>query len=76
MPVDRCVCFNVTLAQLKQYAQEHQCGFDELQRVFGCGRGCSLCVPYVKAMLATGRTSFPADQPAPTESPPPGTGHL
>ena len=58
MRVDRCVCFGVTFAQLKEFADGHQCGFDELRAHFGCGRGCTLCVPYIRAMLATGQTSF------------------
>lgn len=59
MSVDRCVCFNTTFSHMKEYALQHRCGLDELRDRFGCGRGCALCIPYVRAMLATGETEFP-----------------
>ncbi|TVQ51065.1 MAG: hypothetical protein EA377_13380 [Phycisphaerales bacterium] len=57
--VDRCVCFDVSFRQLKQQADERDADFDELQRAFGCGRGCGMCVPYIKEMLRTGETVLP-----------------
>jgi bacterioferritin-associated ferredoxin len=57
--ITRCVCHDVTFARLRRYADEHEgVDMDALQRAFGCGSGCGLCVPYVRAMLRTGRTSF------------------
>lgn len=73
MAIDRCICFDVSFAQLKEYAREHGCGLDELRARFGCGRGCALCLPYINAMLATGQTSFPPDwkpDATPTSQPP------
>ena len=61
MPVDRCVCFNVSFAQLKEFAQAHACGLEGLRERFGCGRGCALCVPYIERMLRTGQTMFTPD---------------
>ncbi len=58
MKVDRCVCFDVSFARLRAYADEHRCGLEELTARFGCGRGCGLCVPYLKRMLETGQTAF------------------
>lgn len=69
MAVDRCVCANVTFAELKKYAQEHRCGFGELRKKFGCGRGCAFCVPYIRIMLKTGRTSFEVDEITPGSPP-------
>jgi len=63
MPVDRCVCHEVTFAQLKAYADANDCGFEQLQARFSCGKGCGLCVPYIHAMLRTGRVSFEVDDP-------------
>jgi len=63
MCVTRCVCHDVTLVQLKAFADEHACDFAALRREFGCGSGCGLCEPYVRAMLRTGRTSFAVDDP-------------
>lgn len=62
MPVDRCVCFDITFAELRDAAQRDSLDFEQLRQRFGCGRGCSLCVPYVKLMLETGRTSFQVDE--------------
>lgn len=59
MAVDRCVCFDVPFTELKDYAQRHGCGLNGLRDRFGCGRGCALCVPYIRTMLETGQTSFP-----------------
>ena len=58
MKVDRCVCFEMAFTDLKAYADEHGCDFDDLAARFGCGRGCGLCIPYIRRMLATGETSF------------------
>jgi NAD(P)H-nitrite reductase large subunit len=58
-PVDRCVCFKVTFAELIRLNRESGAGFEELQERTGCGRGCGLCVPYVKAALASGRARLP-----------------
>lgn len=62
-PVDRCVCMDVTFERLHRLAA-HGAGLDELRRRTGCGAGCGLCIPYIRAMLATGRTRFPVMSPA------------
>jgi bacterioferritin-associated ferredoxin len=56
---------NVTLSELKSFADERGYGFAEIRDHFGCGRGCALCVPYVQEMLRTGCTSFDPDAPLP-----------
>ncbi len=58
MKVDRCVCFEVSFRTLKAYADRTGCDLDGLTARYGCGRGCALCVPYIRKMLATGATSF------------------
>ena len=67
MQVDRCICFEVSFAQLKAYAQRTGCGMDDLRAHYGCGRGCALCVPYIETMLETGQTSFPFRPPQPDD---------
>jgi bacterioferritin-associated ferredoxin len=68
--VDRCVCFGVTFAEMKAHLADVDCGktdrdaVDRLRKRFGCGRGCALCVPYIRAMLVTGRVAFAPDDPA------------
>ncbi len=61
MPIDRCVCFNVLFSELKQYADSRPCRYEDMRRRFNCGRGCGLCVPYIRELLRTGQTSFPAN---------------
>ena len=38
MPIDRCICFNVSFETLQSYAAKHFCGLDGLRTKFGCGR--------------------------------------
>ncbi len=59
MNVDRCVCANLTFVSLKQTARAEGLDFQGLRERTGCCRICNMCEPYVKKMLATGRTSFP-----------------
>ncbi|MHC5024745.1 MAG: (2Fe-2S)-binding protein [Planctomycetota bacterium] len=59
--VTRCVCFDVSFETLKVCAEREAWGIAGLEARFGCGRGCRLCVPYIRAMLRTGRTSLPLD---------------
>lgn len=68
MNVDRCVCFEVSFARLKQYADAHGGGYEALRQEFNCGRGCGLCIPYIREMLRTGETSFPVHAPADVRS--------
>ena len=71
MPVDRCICFDRTFRDLLAYAREHHADFAQISAVFGCGKGCALCVPYIHATLATGQTAFPAGVPPPASPPQP-----
>jgi bacterioferritin-associated ferredoxin len=59
MGVDRCVCHGVTFAELKRIARRTGAGMEGLQARTGCGRGCGLCIPYIRIMLETGRTDLP-----------------
>jgi bacterioferritin-associated ferredoxin len=68
MIVNRCVCFEKSFLELKLYADEHEADLRELRRVFKCGQGCGLCLPYLKEMLDTGRTSFPIQNHASGDS--------
>lgn len=59
MGVDRCVCRGVPFSRLIALARERGAGFDELQRLTGCGTGCGMCIPYIRVALATGRAELP-----------------
>lgn len=58
MRVDRCVCLNLSLEQLKSVADECGADFEELRRRTGCCSSCGLCEPYIRLMLETGKTRF------------------
>jgi len=57
--VDRCVCQNVTFAELKEIALRVGNDLDRLIRETGCCDACGMCRPYVERMLQTGETVFP-----------------
>lgn len=58
MLVDRCICHDVTFAALRELHEREGCGLDALKDRTGCCTGCTMCEPYVKLMLKTGRTRF------------------
>lgn len=58
-PVDRCVCHNVTFAELLRIHRETGADLAELRRRTGCGTGCGMCVPYIRVALTTGRERLP-----------------
>jgi bacterioferritin-associated ferredoxin len=57
--VTRCVCFDISFAQLKKVADiNHVHDFEALQQCVEFGQKCGLCHPYVQRMLRTGQTEF------------------
>lgn len=57
--IDRCQCFQVTFAELKEIAAEQRArSVAELQEFVDFGVRCRLCHPYVRRMLRTGETVF------------------
>lgn len=60
--VDRCLCHDVTFAELLEM---HRRGatFAELSARTGCCTGCGLCEPYVHVVLRTGRVVLPVLPP-------------
>jgi bacterioferritin-associated ferredoxin len=63
MPVNRCICLDVTFETLKRIAITERLDFDALRERTGCCGECGMCEPYVRKMLKTGRTSFGIDEP-------------
>ena len=57
--VDRCICYDISLAELKAIADKIDADLETLSARTGCCTGCGMCRPYVELMLRTGRTSFP-----------------
>ncbi|MEZ6233910.1 MAG: (2Fe-2S)-binding protein [Phycisphaerales bacterium] len=62
--VTRCICHDVTFAELRALADATGDGLDGLSRRTGCCTGCATCRPYVLLMLRTGQTIFPVLTPA------------
>lgn len=59
MPVDRCICHELTFTEIKQIAKERGfTSFEEIQKAGISSTSCKMCEPYVRAMLKTGKTSF------------------
>lgn len=57
--IDRCYCFQVTFAEMRDAAARHDAKtVEELQEHLEFGRQCKLCHPYVRRMLETGETVF------------------
>lgn len=57
--VDRCVCQNITFAELKEIALRLGNDLESLLSETGCGEGCGMCRPYIEQMLKTGEIEFP-----------------
>ena len=58
-PVNRCICADVTFAELLRLQRERGADLPELQRLTRCAQTCGLCLPYLRAALRTGRSAFP-----------------
>lgn len=56
--VDRCVCHEISFAELKTLAERDGLDIEGLKARGACCGGCALCEPYVRLMLRTGRTEF------------------
>jgi bacterioferritin-associated ferredoxin len=71
MRIDRCVCFHVTFAEIREFAASRVTTTEaDVQDRFGCGQKCGTCVPYLRRTLRTGQTVFhqllsDLDEPAP-----------
>ncbi len=57
--VTRCICHDVTFAELRGLADRTGADLTELSRRTGCGTGCGCCIPYIRLMLRTRQTHFP-----------------
>ncbi|MES3630659.1 MAG: (2Fe-2S)-binding protein [Longimonas sp.] len=70
MTIDRCYCYDVPFAHLRDVARDTGAQTVEaLQDAVCFGHNCKLCHPYVRRMLRTGTVQFnhiieEADEPA------------
>lgn len=73
MRIDRCSCFDIPFAELKDVALRSGApDVASLQQHVTFGRRCRLCHPYVRRMLRTGETVF-SEIVTELDEPPPGT---
>jgi bacterioferritin-associated ferredoxin len=56
--IDRCVCQRLPFALVLQLARAGDWSVGDVVRETGCGDQCGMCRPYLRQMLATGRTIF------------------
>lgn len=59
MPVNRCICHQVSFIEIKKIAEAKNLKtLEEIQAAKISCTQCKLCIPYVKMMLKTGKVSF------------------
>lgn len=58
MRIDRCVCTDLTFAELLEQARRAGVGLGDLALCTGATLGCGLCKPYLRETLRTGQTVF------------------
>lgn len=59
MPVDRCICHDISFTEIQKIAQAN--GYTSIEEIQNAGlstTSCKMCEPYIRAMLKTGTTSF------------------
>jgi bacterioferritin-associated ferredoxin len=56
--VERCVCHDVTFARISQMSREGLT-LEQIRDRTKCCTGCGTCEPYVRVVIATGRTRLP-----------------
>ena len=56
--VTMCVCRRMPFDRLLPIARARGWDLETLVAETGCGAQCGLCRPYLRAMLADGRTAF------------------
>lgn len=56
--IDRCVCTDQTFVSLLALARGQGLSIDELGCRTGAGKQCTMCLPYLRASLETGQTTF------------------
>lgn len=70
----KCICHGTTFARLKKIAEAEKLHtVEELQRRATFAENCRRCVPYVRAMLRTGKTEFDLLDEQPDETLPAAT---
>ncbi len=65
--VDRCVCMDITFAEMLELVEQERLTLQGLMARTGCGTGCTSCRGYVRLVLATGRDRLPVLEPAQIE---------
>lgn len=59
MPVNRCICHQISFSDIKTIANAR--GLTTVQELRAekiCSTNCRLCEPYIKMLLQSGNTSF------------------
>jgi bacterioferritin-associated ferredoxin len=56
--VERCVCHDVSFSRVAELARSGQT-LEQISEQTGCCTGCGTCEPYVRVVIATGRTRLP-----------------
>ncbi len=65
MTVRACICHDLSFERLRAIAQSRGLDLQALKDATGCCTSCSLCEPFVRLMLKTGRTEFDVNDAPP-----------
>ncbi len=59
MAIDRCICHKISFEEIRKISETQNFNtIEQLQEKRICSTNCRLCVPYIKVLLKTGKTSF------------------
>ncbi len=57
--ITKCVCFDMTFAQMKKKMEEKNINdIEGLRKIKPVATNCKLCLPYINKMIETGQTEF------------------
>lgn len=59
--IDSCICYQKTFEEIKdESVNRGLVTIEDIARELKCSTACGLCIPYIEAMLETGKTKFHA----------------
>ncbi|MBI5154862.1 (2Fe-2S)-binding protein [Candidatus Poribacteria bacterium] len=65
MAVTHCICKKTSIADMLEWAKEHNAkNVEAITKALGCGGYCGMCRPYICYALATGLCKVPYPCPA------------
>lgn len=63
MPVNRCVCHDITFAEILRLTRDQDLSIDQIADKTAATTGCGTCLPYIKLALALRKDELPVMSP-------------